>query len=194
MDLSHNQFSGLLPRKYFENLMGMIHVRANGLKYMDHGYYQDTVMVVIKGSDFQLEKILVMFTTIDFSNNIFVRDIPTVIGKLKSLKGLNFSHNQLTSYIPRSFGNLTNLEWLDISTNRLVGEIPRDLADLAMLAKLHLSENRLVAMASNLIHLRTIHTMEIWDCVDFHFPELASMMWYIHCHQHPFSKKMIWRM
>lgn len=146
MDLSHNRFSGLLPRKYFENLMGMIHVRDNGLKCMDHGYYLDTVMVVIKGSYFQLEKILVMFTTIDFSNNIFVGDIPTVIGKLKSLKGLNFSHNQLTGYIPRSFGNLTNL---DISTNRLVGEIPRELADLAMLAKLNLSENRLVGSIPN---------------------------------------------
>lgn len=146
MDLSHNRFSGLLPRKYFENLMGMIHVRDNGLKCMDHGYYLDTVMVVTKGSYFQLEKILVMFTTIDFSNNIFVGDIPTVIAKLKSLKGLNFSHNQLTGYIPRSFGNLTNL---DISTNRLVGEIPRELADLAMLAKLNLSENRLVGSIPN---------------------------------------------
>ncbi|KAF3959327.1 hypothetical protein CMV_015854 [Castanea mollissima] len=69
--------------------------------------------------------------------------MPKIIGRLKSLKGLNFSHNNLTSYIPPSFGNLTNLEWLDLSFNKLIGEIPRQLTDIPWLAVLNLSHNQL---------------------------------------------------
>ena len=88
-------------------------------------------------------RIQTIFTTIDFSNNSFEDKMPKIIGKLKSLKGLNFSHNNFTGYIPPSFGNLTNLEWLDLSFNKLIGEIPRQLADIPWLAVLNLSHNQL---------------------------------------------------
>ena len=68
--------------------------------------------------------------------------MPMIIGRLKSLKGLNFSHDNLTSYIPSSFGNLQNLEWLDLSFNKLIGKIPRQLADLPWLEVLKLSHNQ----------------------------------------------------
>ena len=73
-------------------------------------------------------RIQTIFTTIDFSN--FKGKMPKIIGKLKSLKGLNFSHNNLIGYIPSSFGNLTNLEWLDLYFNKLNREIPRESTDL----------------------------------------------------------------
>ncbi|XP_062011867.1 receptor-like protein 9DC3 [Rosa rugosa] len=98
----------------------------------------------MKGLYLELVKIQAMFTTIDFSNNVFTGEIPGVIGELKSLKGLNFSSNKLNGSIPSAFGNLTSLEWLDISSNVLSGEIPRQLADLTWLAKLNLSGNQLV--------------------------------------------------
>lgn len=144
MDLSHNHLYGPLPTKYFENLLSMMNVQGDELKYMGQSYYQDTVVVVMKDSELDLVKIQTFFTTIDFSNNAFRSKIPKEIGKLKSLKGLNFSHNYLTGCIPPSLGNLTNLEWLDISSNMLVGKIPRNLADLTELGTLNLSENRLV--------------------------------------------------
>ncbi|ONI13618.1 hypothetical protein PRUPE_4G233600 [Prunus persica] len=144
IDLSNNRFSGLLPTKYFENLMAMINSQEHGLKYMGGRYYQDTVAVAIKGNVIEMEKILTVFTTIDFSNNTFRGEIPNVIGKLKSLKGLNFSHNELTGTIPPSFGGLSNLEWLDLSSNRLVGDIPMQLTSLTYLEKFNVSENRLV--------------------------------------------------
>jgi hypothetical protein len=122
----------------------MMNVQGDELKYMGEYYYQDTVVVAMKGSELELVKIQTFFTTIDFSNNAFRSKIPKEIGKLKSLKGLNFSHNYLTGSIPASLGNLTNLEWLDLSSNMLVGEIPRNLADLTSLGTLNLSENRLV--------------------------------------------------
>ncbi|KAL6284183.1 hypothetical protein ACE6H2_015112 [Prunus campanulata] len=148
MVISHNQFSGLLPTKYFENLAAMINSQERKLKYMGTGYYQDTVVVEIKGIIVEMVKIQTLFTTIDFSNNIFRGDIPNIIGKLKSLMGLNFSHNELTGTIPASFGNLSNLKWLDLSSNRLVGDIPWQLANLTSLEKFNVSKNRLVSLSS----------------------------------------------
>ncbi|XP_008227120.2 PREDICTED: receptor-like protein 12 [Prunus mume] len=144
IDLSNNRFSGLLPTKYFEHLTAMINSQEHGLKYMGEGYYQDTVAVTIKGIEFEMEKILTFFTTIDFSNNTFRGEISSVISKLKSLKGLNLSHNELTGTIRPSFGEMSNLEWLDLSSNKLVGDIPGQLANLTSLSKFNVSKNQLV--------------------------------------------------
>ncbi|XP_008227112.2 PREDICTED: receptor-like protein 12 [Prunus mume] len=144
IDLSNNRFSGLLPTKYFERLTAMINSQEHGLKYMGEGYYQDTVVVTIKGFEIEMEKILTFFTIIDFSNNTFRGEISSVISKLKSLKGLNFSHNELTGKIPPSFGEMSNLEWLDLSSNKLVGDIPEQLANLTSLSEFNVSKNQLV--------------------------------------------------
>ncbi|KAL4598212.1 hypothetical protein ACB092_11G044400 [Castanea dentata] len=145
IDLSHNEFHGLLPTKFFMYLNAMMNANADKgeLKYMGDSYYQDSVTLVMKGHFIDLVKIQSLFTTIDFSNNNFKGEIPNVIGELRSLKGLNFSHNNLIGCMPQSLGNLTNLEWLDLSSNKLTGEIPIQLVDLTMLAFLNLSENHL---------------------------------------------------
>ncbi|KAI5334010.1 hypothetical protein L3X38_024143 [Prunus dulcis] len=144
IDLSNNRFSGLLPTKYFENLTAMINSQEHGLKYMGGRYYQDTVVVTIKGFEIEMKKIMMFFTIIDFSNNTFRGEISSVISKLKSLKGLNFSHNELTGTIPPSFGEMSNLEWLDLSSNKLIGDIPEQLVNLTSLEKFNVSKNRLV--------------------------------------------------
>ncbi|KAI5334050.1 PREDICTED: receptor [Prunus dulcis] len=144
MDLSYNQFSGLLPTKYFEHLTAMINLQEHELKYMGEDYIWVTVRVTIKGCEIEMAKIQTFFTTIDFSNNAFRGEISNVIGNLKSLKGLNFSHNELTGTIPPSFGDMCNLEWLDLSSNRLVGKIPEQLVNLTSLEMFNVSKNRLV--------------------------------------------------
>ncbi|KAM3684173.1 hypothetical protein ACB098_11G024500 [Castanea mollissima] len=145
IDLSHNEFHGLLPTNFFMYLKAMMNANVDKgeLKYMGDSFYQDFVTVVMKGYFIELVKIQSLFTTIDFSNNNFKGEIPEVIGELRSLKGLNFSHDNLIACMPQSLGNLTNLEWLDLSSNKLTGKIPIQLADLTMLAFLNLSENYL---------------------------------------------------
>ncbi|XP_050247096.1 receptor-like protein 6 isoform X6 [Quercus robur] len=145
IDISNNQFNGSLPIKYFKYLKAMTNVDESevGLKYMGEDYYRDSLNVMMKGLYIELEGILTVFTTIDFSNNRFIGEMPKILGRLKSLKGLNFSHNNLTGYIPSSFENLTNLEWLDLSFNKLSGEIPMQLAELPWLEVLDLSHNQL---------------------------------------------------
>ncbi|OMO92682.1 hypothetical protein COLO4_17410 [Corchorus olitorius] len=147
MDASDNGFTGPLPVSLFKNLKAMMDVGRfeSKLEYMGemNGYYQDSLMVTMKGLNLTLVKILTIFTTIDLSNNNFTGKIPTNIGKLKSLKGLNLSHNSLVGHIPSSMGSLTNIEWLDLSSNQLSGKIPDKLLDLTFLEVFNLSYNKL---------------------------------------------------
>ncbi|XVF78888.1 hypothetical protein PTKIN_Ptkin14bG0173800 [Pterospermum kingtungense] len=77
-------------------------------------YYRDSVVVIMKGVDIKLERILTIFTTIDMSSNKFEGKIAEVVGNLSSLQVLNFSHKKLTSHIPSSFKNLAAIESLDL--------------------------------------------------------------------------------
>ena len=143
MDLSNNEFNGSLPT-FFENFKAMMKPETIKMEYLGEAYYQDSIMVTIKGISLEPVKILTLLTIIDFSRNNFTGQIPhDVIGRLKSLKGLNFSHNKLEGTIPSSLGMLTNLEWLDLSANELVGKIPIELVGITLLAFLNLSSNHL---------------------------------------------------
>ncbi|GLT83671.1 hypothetical protein SLE2022_019470 [Rubroshorea leprosula] len=113
-------------------------------EYMMMGSYQYSLVVIMKGFEYELHGILIIFISIDLSNNKFEGEIPDVIGKLSSLKGLNLSHNNITGSISPSLGNLINLDWLDLSSNELVGEIPDELVSLTQLSVLNLSNNHLV--------------------------------------------------
>ncbi|XP_039690035.1 receptor-like protein 9DC3 [Medicago truncatula] len=145
-DVSNNNFSGPLPTSCIKNFQGMMNVNDNntGLQYMgDSYYYNDSVVVTMKGFFMELTKILTTFTTIDLSNNMFEGEIPQVIGELNSLKGLNLSNNGIIGSIPQSLSHLRNLEWLDLSCNQLKGEIPVALTNLNFLSVLNLSQNHL---------------------------------------------------
>lgn len=145
-DVSNNNFSGTLPTSCINNFQGMMNVNDGqiGLKYMGTAnYYNDSVVVIMKGFSMELTKILTTFTTIDLSNNMFEGEIPQVIGELNSLKGLNLSNNGITGTIPQSLSHLRNLEWLDLSCNQLKGEIPEALTNLNFLSVLNLSQNHL---------------------------------------------------
>ncbi|XP_050248547.1 receptor-like protein 9DC1 [Quercus robur] len=137
LDLGGNNFEGLKAIK-------TVNENEVSLKYIGEDYYQDSVMVVWKGQERMLERILTIFTTIDLSCNKFHGQIPKVLGKLQFLRELNLSHNSLTSYIPSSLGNLLLLESLDLSSNMLNGSIPMQLTSLTFLAVLNLSQNKLI--------------------------------------------------
>nr|GMD81526.1 receptor-like protein 12 [Ipomoea batatas] len=107
-------------------------------------YYQDSVILSLKGQTYTIEKILSIFTSIDFSSNQFEGSIPESVGELKQLYLLNISHNALTGNIPPSLQNLKALEALDLSFNNLTGNIPVQLEILTFLEVLNLSYNHLV--------------------------------------------------
>ncbi|XP_057485595.1 receptor-like protein 53 isoform X2 [Actinidia eriantha] len=143
VDLSHNNFSGNLPRRYFKDFIAMKNKTMPNEKYMGNGYYKDSVAVTMKGIEIEMASILTVFTTIDLSSNKFSGEIPNVIGALIALNVLNLSHNTLTGHIPAHLGDLAMLESLDLSSNQLVGNIPNQLTSLTFLEVLNLSWNHL---------------------------------------------------
>ena len=145
IDLAHNDFEGDLLEMYFKSLKAMMNIDEGNTtrEYIGEYYYEDSMMVTIKGLDLEFVKILNTFTTIDLSSNKFQGEIPECIGNLNSLRGLNLSHNDLRGHIPLSFRNLKMLESLDLSSNKLSGQIPQELTSLTFLSFLNLSQNHL---------------------------------------------------
>lgn len=153
VDIASNNFNGDLSTIKFANWKAMMVDDGNGKSTQNHLsfefltlsrlYYQDTIMVTIKGLEMELQKILTVYTSIDFSSNKFEGRIPEAVGNLKALYVLNLSYNSLTGTIPKTIGNLTLLESLDLSRNQLEGMIPVELTDLTFLSFLNLSFNKL---------------------------------------------------
>ncbi|KAH0709865.1 hypothetical protein KY284_011292 [Solanum tuberosum] len=106
--------------------------------------YKDSVRLMIKGNNIELERISTIVTAIDLSSNHFEGDIPKSLKDLGSLWLLNLSHNNLKGDIPMELGQLNTLEALDLSWNRLTGKIPQELTRMNFLAFLNLSQNHLV--------------------------------------------------
>ncbi|CAN1813392.1 Receptor-like protein 7 [Linum perenne] len=150
VDLAFNNFSGPLNDKFLDTWEAMMqdgnetHDFIHFQPSVYFGYYQDSIVVSTKGLEWEFEKILTIFKSIDFSSNNFNGPIPEIIGKFKALHVLNLSHNAFTGNIPSEIGDLSNLESLDLSRNKLSGHIPMQLAGLTFLAVMNLSDNYLV--------------------------------------------------
>ncbi|XP_049397459.1 receptor-like protein 7 [Solanum stenotomum] len=164
-DLSHNAFNGSLPAEVFRNFKAMIKngtnkgditymktpifirykiIRQLEMEIFSNEVYEDSVRLVIKGNDMDLERISTIDTAIDLSSNHFEGDIPKSLKDLSSLRLLNLSHNNLKGDIPMELGQLNTLEALDLSWNQLTGKIPQELSTMNFLAFLNLSQNHLV--------------------------------------------------
>ncbi|XP_059650386.1 probable leucine-rich repeat receptor-like protein kinase At1g35710 [Cornus florida] len=157
IDLAFNNFGGNLPSSYFSNLKAMMIDNDNAQpKLINLGYllkdsfgdvfryYSNQVKVTYKGKEVEWVKVLTIFTYIDFSSNVFEREIPDTTRNLTSLVPFNLSHSDLKGSILTSLGNLKKLESLDLSQNMLTGMIPTQLTSLTFLSLLNVSYNLLV--------------------------------------------------
>ncbi|KAG7630165.1 Leucine-rich repeat [Arabidopsis suecica] len=188
IDLSHNQFSGTLPANYFVNWNAMSSLMAtedrSQEKYMGDSfrYYHDSVVLMNKGLEMELVRILKIYTALDFSENKLEGEIPRSIGLLKELHVLNLSSNAFTGHIPSSMGNLRELESLDVSQNKLSGEIPQELGNLSYLAYMNFSHNQLGGLVPGGTQFRRQNCSSFKDnpglygssleevCLDIHAP------------------------
>ncbi|MED6114461.1 hypothetical protein PIB30_080429 [Stylosanthes scabra] len=146
--------TSFLSKGSIEKLAKIVSIEPNYTRdhLLSHDYqenyslrrYEDSVTIVNKGQQMKLEKILIAFTSLDFSSNHFEGPIPEEIMSFKALHALNLSHNSFSGHIPSTLGNLRNLESLDLSMNSLRGEIPTELASLSFLSIMNLSYNHLV--------------------------------------------------
>ncbi|XP_019096691.1 PREDICTED: receptor-like protein 12 [Camelina sativa] len=145
-------------------------------------YYQDSMVLMNKGVELELVRILTTYTALDFSGNKFEGEIPKSIGLMKELHVLNLSNNAFTGQMPSSMGNLTALESLDVSLNKLSGEIPQELGDLSFLEYMNFSHNKLTGLVPGGTQFRTQPCSSFGDnpglvgsslekvCRDIHMP------------------------
>nr|XP_048324159.1 receptor-like protein 18 [Ziziphus jujuba var. spinosa] len=126
IDLSFNDFNGNLPSEYFRNWGGMMKdldgnkldiICSAALKEKSNYSmtYKYAMSMINKEIEMEFTDTLVIFMSIDLSNNRFGGEIPSRIGDLRSLIMLNLSSNNFTGNIPLSLGYLNQLESLDIS-------------------------------------------------------------------------------
>ncbi|WMV55350.1 hypothetical protein MTR67_048735 [Solanum verrucosum] len=182
-DLSRNDFSGSLPEKVFGSFKAMIKLDGEDtgrIKYMEPSEksfyisYEDSVSLVIKGHDIELQRISTIMTTIDLSSNHFEGVIPKTLKDLSSLWLLNLSHNNLIGGIPMQLGKLNTLEALDLSWNRLTGKIPRELKRMNFLAFLNVSQNHLVGPIPHGLQFNTFENDSYGGNLDLCGPPLSK--------------------
>uniref|UniRef100_A0A6N2LQT1 non-specific serine/threonine protein kinase n=1 Tax=Salix viminalis TaxID=40686 RepID=A0A6N2LQT1_SALVM len=80
---------------------------------------------------------------LDLSENQLTGPLPSEVGKLVSLGGLNVNKNKLSGEIPRTLGSCVSLEYLYMEGNLFQGPIPESLSSLRALQDLNLSHNNL---------------------------------------------------
>ena len=79
--------------------------------------------------------------TLRLRGNNLTGSIPSGLGDLTNLRGLNLDGNELTGSIPSELGHLTNLVHLALGWNALTGPIPTELGNLTNLEYLVLAWN-----------------------------------------------------
>ncbi|CAN1772820.1 Receptor-like protein EIX2 [Linum perenne] len=135
LDLAENNLTGNIPSNLGE-------LNAMASKYRG-AYYEESLVVNIKGNPQKYTKTLSLVTSIDLSSNNLQGDFPEDVTKLVGLVSLNLSRNQITGKIPETISNMRAISSLDLSNNRLSGSIPEGMNTLTSLAYLNLSSNSL---------------------------------------------------
>ncbi|PHT30724.1 hypothetical protein CQW23_29644 [Capsicum baccatum] len=157
LDLSFNNFFGLLISAKFGELSSLMHLDLSCSEQWNPRVCYRWIFCWLrkyfdsdnKGTDLELPRVLTSYMFIDLSRNRFEGYLPTIIGDLVGLRVMNLSHNGLEGIIAESLHQLSVLESLDLSSNKIGSEIPQQLASLTFLAVLNLSHNHLVGCIPN---------------------------------------------
>ena len=117
------------------------------------------------------------------SDNQLTGTLPSELGNLARLEGLNLYNNDLAGSIPASLGNLADLLRLDLSGNDLTGPIPVELGDLGNLRGLYLQHNDLTgtlpAQLGNLASLRVLYLSDndLTGSIPVELGGLGNLQW-----------------
>ncbi|XP_031126947.1 receptor-like protein EIX2 [Ipomoea triloba] len=167
IDLSHNNFVGLIPDTFGDmSILENLYLGDNSFTGETPKSFENLTHLQIlslggnhlKESIVELSKKLSKSTresslqTLDLSDNRLFGELPKDIGtRFPSLRELGLRGNQLQGVLPESIGKLSMLEQLDVSSNSLQGIVSEaHFLNLANLQVLSLSFN--LALSFNLSH------------------------------------------
>ncbi|XP_038979870.1 receptor-like protein EIX2 [Phoenix dactylifera] len=146
LDLACNNFSENLPSS-FGNFTAMVEIPEGSKPMLSNisivPYYEESLLIVAKGLEFEYTSVLSLVTSIDLSQNNISEEIPIEVTNLHGLHFLNLSRNHFIGKIPQNIGDMRQLESLDLSINNLYGQIPQTMLALNYLSQLNLSYNNL---------------------------------------------------
>ncbi|XP_019157743.1 PREDICTED: LRR receptor-like serine/threonine-protein kinase GSO1 [Ipomoea nil] len=135
LNLSHNQFSGRLPRNTFP---------ITKLDLSDNLFSGDVI-----GFFCHPQNESIMLNRLHLRRNALSGQIPDCLGNWPVLEVLDLAENSLSGRIPKTIGLLKLLSSLDLNGNKLSGNIPSSLQNCTGLEKLDLGENELEGNTAN---------------------------------------------
>ncbi|KAK6144710.1 hypothetical protein DH2020_021530 [Rehmannia glutinosa] len=155
LNLARNNLTGNIP-PCIGNFSAMIMDHSSIEYLMLDVDYGGSIPGIINGIERRYTKTMPFLTSIDFSDNNIVGEIPDNLTGLVGLRNLNLAGNNLTGKIPGKIGDMQELISLDLSRNELSGQIPPSLSDLNFLTYLNLSYNNLSGRIPTGNQLRTL--------------------------------------
>lgn len=146
LDLAKNSLSGPIPTSLGE--LKSIQEEQKVNKYLFFGnynrrYFEESLVVNLKGTFKKFTKNLALVTSIDLSSNNLSGVFPQEITKLTGLVILDFSKNHIVGEIPENISKMRELGSLDLSNNNISGTIPPNMLLLSSLGYLNISNNNL---------------------------------------------------
>ncbi|KAL6888491.1 hypothetical protein ACP4OV_009517 [Aristida adscensionis] len=137
LDISSNNLSGEIPTALTQMPMLKSDKTAARLDLTVFG------LPVYLGISLQYRRASAFPRVLHLGDNDLTGVIPSKIGLVKELHGLNLSFNKFHGDVPQSICNLKNLLVLDLSSNYLSGTIPEALNNLHFLSAFNVSFNDL---------------------------------------------------
>ncbi|MFQ6620934.1 hypothetical protein Gotur_002621 [Gossypium turneri] len=144
MDISHNEFIGSLPTRFFKNLKAMLSVGRNELWEVQYvgqkDFYSQWDDVLSSNPQmrghFPKSNWTSLLKFLDVIGTRFSGGLPNSIGGLKFLEDSNVEG---TGELPDSIGNLVSLKSLYL-TGSFAGSIPASIGNLTQITDIHLSD------------------------------------------------------
>ncbi|KAJ8765544.1 hypothetical protein K2173_014666 [Erythroxylum novogranatense] len=170
--LRGNELSGSIPSTLGNvTSLGEVHLKRNKL----HGSIPSSLgdchhLVLLDLSENKLNgsipKLVFGISSLtiylSLSDNEFEGTLPSEVGQLEMVGGLDVSNNRLSGEIPASLGNCESLESLYVGGNLFYGKIPESLGSLRALQYLNLSHNNFTGQVPEYLgHSRLLKHLDL---------------------------------
>ncbi|XP_037491668.1 receptor-like protein EIX2 isoform X1 [Jatropha curcas] len=169
LDLSNNQFSGVIPRMHMQNFQNLVFLNLvnNDLSSKipsSIGFLFKLQTLNLKNNKLSGElpfslRNCTNLKFIDLSGNKLSGNVPIWFGKsLSSLQYISLRSNQFSGSMPLQFCQLTNVQILDLSINNINGTIPHCLNNLRAMIDENSNETILHDYGRPMIGMPTIES------------------------------------